>query len=155
MDDILNIIDGVDTKHDNIITVLTTNHLDNVNQAMLRPGRLDAIIDVLPPDADTAERLVRFYGGDAIREEEDLAVVGETLSGQIPAVIEETVKRAKLFQLTLLDKGHAVTDISAEALRQASVTMSTQVELLREQEPEAEPTLDKAMKAVVASVRAA
>ena len=38
MDDILNILDGIDTKTDHIITVLTTNHLENVNQAMLRPG---------------------------------------------------------------------------------------------------------------------
>ena len=62
IDDILNILDGIDTKNENIITVLTTNHLENVNQAMLRPGRLDAIINVETPDAETAEKLVRYYG---------------------------------------------------------------------------------------------
>jgi len=149
MDDILNIIDGIDTKSENIITVLTTNRLDNVNQAMLRPGRLDAIIDVVAPDAMTAERLVRHYGGDAINVMEDLTEVGETLEGQIPAVIEETVKRAKLFQLTLLPNGNAVTDISAEALRQASVTMTTQIALLAETEEPKTPSLDAAMSEVV------
>ena len=149
MDDILNILDGIDTKTENIITVLTTNHLDNVNQAMLRPGRLDAIIDVEAPDAECAERLVRHYGGVAINEDEDLHEVGIALAGQIPAVIEETVKRAKLFQLTLLPHGHAVQDISAEALRQASVTMTKQIDLLAEVEVEAEPSLDKAMRTVV------
>ncbi len=144
MDDILNILDGIDTKSENIITVLTTNHLDNVNQAMLRPGRLDAIINVEPPDAETAERLVRHYGGDAIDDDENLTEVGEALKGQIPAVIEESVKRAKLFQLALLPSGHAVHGISAQALRQASVTMTTQIDLLAEVvEPET-PTLDKA-----------
>ena len=152
MDDILNILDGIDTKHENIITVLTTNHLDNVNQAMLRPGRLDAIINVERPNADTAERLVRLYGGEAIEAEEDLTEVGKALSGQIPAVIEESVKRAKLFQLALLDKGQAVTGISAEALRQASVTMTTQIDLLAETEEEKKPNLDSAMAEVVASV---
>jgi len=152
MDDILNIIDGIDTKSENIITVLTTNRLDNVNQAMLRPVRLDAIIDVVAPDAETAERLVRHYGGDAINVMEDLTEVGETLEGQIPAVIEETVKRAKLFQLTLLPNGNAVTDISAEALRQASVTMTTQIALLAETEEAKTPTLDAAMKEVVLEV---
>ena len=149
MDDILNILDGIDTKHENIITVLTTNRLDNVNQAMLRPGRLDAIIDVVAPDAKTAERLVRHYGGEAINADEDLAEVGKKLEGQIPAVIEETVKRAKLFQLALLPKGNAVTDVSAEALRQASVTMTTQIGLLAETEDEKTPTLDAAMKEIV------
>lgn len=150
MDDILNILDGIDTKSENIITVLTTNHLDNVNQAMLRPGRLDAILNIDAPDAKTAEALVRFYGGDAIREDEDLSSVGSALAGQIPAVIEETVKRAKLFQLTLNDRGSAVTDISAVALRQAAVTMKTQIELLAEPVAKEEPELDQAFVKLVA-----
>ncbi len=149
MDDILNILDGIDTKSENIITVLTTNHLDHVNQAMLRPGRLDAIINVEEPDAKTAERLVRHYGGNAINEEEDLTEVGEALQGQIPAVIEESVKRAKLFQLALLPEGHAVKDISAQALRQASVTMTTQINLLAEKPIIETPTLDLALGSVV------
>jgi transitional endoplasmic reticulum ATPase len=149
MDDILNILDGIDTKSENIITVLTTNHLDNVNQAMLRPGRLDAIIDVVTPDAPTAIRLVRHYGGEAIRDDEDLSLVGEALQGQIPAVIEETVKRAKLFQLTLLESGAAVTDISAEAIRQAAVTMTTQIELLAGEAKVVTPQLEQAFKVVV------
>jgi transitional endoplasmic reticulum ATPase len=150
IDDILNILDGIDTKSENIITVLTTNHLDNVNQAMLRPGRLDAIMNIEAPDAETAVRLVRYYGGEAINPEEDLTEVGVALSGQIPAVIEETVKRAKLFQLAIIDKGAAVTDISAEALRQAAVTMSTQIDLLAEPEEQVTPDLDKAMREVIA-----
>ena len=152
MDDILNILDGIDTKSENIITVLTTNHLDNVNQAMLRPGRLDAILDIVPPNADTATRLVRYYGGNAINEGEDLTAVGEALNGQIPAVIEETVKRAKLFQLALLDEGHAVADISAEALRQAAVTMRTQIDLLAVTEDDEVPTVDSTLRATLKSV---
>lgn len=144
IDDILNILDGIDTKNENIITVLTTNHLENVNQAMLRPGRLDAIINVETPDAPTAERLVRYYGGLSINPQEDLTEVGQALAGQIPAVIEEAVKRAKLFQLSLLEEGAAVEDISAEALRQSAATMTKQIELLAEPEAHDVPTLDQA-----------
>lgn len=151
IDDILNILDGIETKSDNIITVLTTNHLDNINQAMLRPGRLDAIINVEAPDADAAERLVRHYGGMAIAADENLTEVGVALAGQIPAVIEETVKRAKLFQLAQSDVGSAVTGIGSEALRTSAVSMSTQVELLREKEEAVTPTLDQAMIEVVKS----
>jgi transitional endoplasmic reticulum ATPase len=149
IDDILNILDGIDTKHENIITVLTTNRLDNVNQAMLRPGRLDAIINVETPDAPTAERLVRYYGGTSIPEKEDLTAVGEALAGQIPAVIEEAVKRAKLFQLALLPEGAAVEDISAEALRQSAATMTKQIELLAEPQEHKLPTLDAVMRETV------
>ena len=144
IDDILNILDGIDTKHENIITVLTTNHLENVNQAMLRPGRLDAIINIEKPDARTAERLVVYYGGQSIDPLEDLTDVGIALAGQIPAVIEEAVKRAKLFQLALLAEGAAVESISAEALRQSAATMTKQIELLAEPETIEVPTLDQA-----------
>ena len=64
-------------------------------------------------------------------------------------MIEEAVKRAKLFQLTLLDKGHAVSGISAEALRKASVTMTTQIELLSSETMVEAPTLDVAIREVV------
>ena len=146
IDDILNILDGIDTKADNIITILTTNHLENINQAMLRPGRLDAILNIEPPDAEAAERLVRYYGGEAIEEAEDLSSVGVALAGQIPAVIEEAVKRAKLYQISLNDKGAAVTNITAEALRVSAKTMTTQIELLADREPDKEPSLDRAFR---------
>ncbi len=61
MDDILNTIDGVESKGTEIITILTTNHVENIDQAMLRPGRLDAVISVAAPDAAAAEKLVRIY----------------------------------------------------------------------------------------------
>jgi transitional endoplasmic reticulum ATPase len=151
MDDILNILDGIDTKSENIITVLTTNHLKNVNRAMLRPGRLDAIIDIEKPDAQSAEKLVRFYGGNSIETNEDLTVVGEVLANQIPAVIEEAVKRAKLFQLALIEPGAAVENISAEALNQSAQTMTMQIDLLAEPEAEVQPSLDAAMQGAVRS----
>lgn len=144
MDDILNILDGIDTKNENIITVLTTNHLESVNRAMLRPGRLDAIIDVERPNASSAEKLVRYYGGASINEDEDLTEVGKVLAGQIPAMIAEAVKRAKLFQLTLIPKGQKVTNISAEALRQSAATMTKQIALLAEPAQTCLPTLDEA-----------
>ncbi len=73
MDDILNVIDGIDTKSTNVIVVLTTNDLNAINPAMLRPGRLDAVIEVLPPDAKAVERLLRLYGGAAIEASTDLS----------------------------------------------------------------------------------
>ena len=142
MDDILNILDGVDTKHDRIITVVTTNHLENINQAMVRPGRLDDTIDITPPDAKAAEKLVRLYGGKAIDEKEDLNEVGAALNGQIPAVIEEVVKRAKLFQLALLPRGSIVKGIGAEALLQSAESMTKQIELLRDKPKAQVVTID-------------
>lgn len=136
MDDILNIIDGIDTKSTNIIVVLTTNALNAINPAMLRPGRLDAVIEVLPPDAEAVEKLLRLYGGSAIDASTDLTKAGKLLDGEIPAVISEVVKRAKLAQLGLQERGVPVTKLSEEALVVSAESMSQQLKLLKDRSAE-------------------
>lgn len=152
IDDILNIIDGIDTKSANLIVVLTTNDLSSITPAMLRPGRLDAVIDVLPPDAEAAQRLVRLYGGNAISADTDLTQVGKKLDGVIPAVIAEVVKRAKLAQLSLQEPGTLVTSLSSEALLNASESMKSQLELLYRDEAPAEVTIEDLIAKQVSGV---
>ena len=146
MDDILNIIDGIDTKSANIITVLTTNNLNAINPAMLRPGRLDAVINVTEPDAPAAEKLVRIYGGSTIAADLDLTEVGETLAGQIPAVIAEVVKRAKLSQLKLQEEGTVVENITAQALLDSMNSMRDQVSMLKLETNTHQPTAEELIK---------
>lgn len=148
MDDILNIIDGIDTKRSRVITVLTTNHLDNINPAMLRPGRLDSVIEVLPPDAKAAERLLRVYGGTAIAADADLTEAGRQLSGVIPATIAEVVKRAKLAQLRRTERGQKIDILPPEALLEAARTMNAQTALMTKlMEPaKPRPSLETALR---------
>lgn len=130
MDDILNIIDGIDTKASEIIIVLTTNQPDKLNPASVRPGRLDAVIDVKKPDAHAVERLIVLYGGRFLVEGIDLSHVGEILAGNIPAVIEEVVKRSKLAALKFTPPGSAELKIDARALEESAKTMKMQLDLL-------------------------
>jgi transitional endoplasmic reticulum ATPase len=153
MDDILNIIDGIDTKTANLIVVLTTNDLNAINPAMLRPGRLDAVIEVLPPDAKAVQKLIRLYGGNAIEADTDLSTVGNVLAGNIPAVIAEVVKRAKLAQLSIQDVGTKVTKLTSEALVTAAHSMGPQLALLLKRTAEENavkvPELETSMVALV------
>lgn len=132
MDDILNTIDGIDSKSSNILVVLTTNHLEQINPAMLRPGRLDAVIKVEPPDAKAVGKLIRNYAGGTIGPDVNLDIVGHKLQGNIPAVIAEVVKRAKLSQLGLQAPGTYVTDLTEEALVDAAYSMESQIKLLND-----------------------
>lgn len=102
LNQILNTLDGVDTKDKPIITVLTTNHAENINPAMLRAGRIDTIIEFAAPDADTANRFVMLYGVDDDGQKlvsdftkEEWTEVGHALSGFVPAFIAEAVQKAK------------------------------------------------------------
>ncbi len=132
VNDVLNTIDGVDTKSMNLITLLTTNHIEDIQKALLRPGRLDAIIEVCEPDAQSVERLLRVYGGDTIPANADLTPVADELKGAIPAIVSEVVKRAKLHQLALQQKGTKIRQLTVEALHGAATTMRAQRDLLRE-----------------------
>lgn len=131
MDDILNIIDGIDTKRAHIITVLTTNAMEAINPAMLRPGRLDAVIEVKAPDAEAIGRLIRMYGGDSVDKNANFTAIGELLKGNIPAVVEEVVRRSKLAQLALTPIGQKLGIIGEAALVSAAQTMAHQLDLLR------------------------
>ena len=130
MDDILNIIDGIDTKTANIITVLTSNDIESINPALLRPGRLDAVIHVTAPDKDAVIRLLRAYGGAAIAATTNLDAAAETLKGNIPAVIAEVVKRAKLAELARTPVGGKVTNLSEAAILEAAQSVRAHVDLL-------------------------
>lgn len=149
MDDILNIIDGIDSKSSRIMVVLTTNHLDKLNQAMLRPGRLDAVIEVTEPDAKAIEKLLRWYGGVFIDPDTDLTAVGVELSGQIPAVVAEVVKRAKLFQLRMQPTGVQIGSISASALLESAQTMRKQLALLEPKADARKTPLEEAFHGLV------
>lgn len=94
--DILNILDGVLSKGSELMVVLTSNFPEKIDRAMLRPGRLDAVITIEAPDPKAVQRLIRLYGRDRIEQDTDLTEVGETLAGQIPATIREVVERSKL-----------------------------------------------------------
>lgn len=153
IDDILNTLDGVDSKQLNLITVLTSNDLGSITPAMLRPGRLDAIIEITSPDAEACERLVRKVAGRSLDASEDISAACEKLAHNVPAVITEVVKRAKLAQLSLLPRGSIVEKLTGEALDDAAFTMKHQNELLyRASQPkDAPPALDTAFTNILSA----
>lgn len=133
---VLNTIDGLDSKSSEVIVVLTTNHVENVNIAMLRPGRLDAVIHVMPPDADAVQKLIKMYARGLLAKNVDLERVGAILKGRIPAVIREVVERSKLAAIARggLDKKGNLT-IEGTDLEAAAFAMDNHLRLL---EPKAE-----------------
>lgn len=129
MNEIMNTLDGVDTKHGEIMVILTTNNLEDLHQVMLRPGRIDTVIPVRAPDAKAAERLVRLYARDLLPATESLTAVGQGLAGRIPAVIREVVERSKLSAISRLNPGDQL-GLTAEDLDAATEGMLMHLQLL-------------------------
>lgn len=140
IDDVLNAIDGIESKGTEIMVVLTTNHVEKINRAMLRPGRLDAVIEVTAPDPQAVKRLVRLYGRSMIDENDPLDRCSEALAGQIPAMIRECTERAKLYAIARSnsDRGLKITD---EDVFNSAVGMRPHMDLLEAKvEVEKDPT---------------
>lgn len=122
MDKMLNTIDGVESKgDDSLITVLTTNHLEVVNRAFLRPGRIDAVINVTPPDEEACLRIVKKYvqeGGCGIKgTDEELASAIKCLVGANAAFFRCTVEQAKLAAIENMESDEADVVIGPDELR--------------------------------------
>lgn len=152
MDDILNIVDGIDTKTAKFIMVFTTNDMESINPAMIRPGRLDSVIEVTPPDGKAVEKLIRLYAKEALPADADLTMAGEALAGSIPAVVAEVVNRAKLVQIKHTPRGQKITGLSEDAIIEASITMKGQNDLLARliaKDAEQPPTLDDMFRQMV------
>ena len=64
--EILNSMDGMQTP-DGLKFIVTTNHLDKLDPAIVRPGRIDDGIEVGPLSLECARQMFRaFYGRDGI-----------------------------------------------------------------------------------------
>ncbi len=149
VNDLVNLLDGMISKTMEMMVVLTTNHIEKIDRALLRPGRFDAVISIDAPDAETAEKIVRSYARGLLDRNADLAEVGAATAGMIPASIREVVERAKLAMLT-----EGRRSLSSEDLRISAIGMRRHVALL---EPKAnEPTpaerLAEGLKAVLGEI---
>jgi ATP-dependent 26S proteasome regulatory subunit len=132
--DILNMIDGVLTKNAQVITVLTTNHVERwTRRCCVRAGSMRSF-RCRPPEGEAVSRLIRLYGRDMIAADEPLGLVSDELSGNIPATIREVVERSKLAMIA-----HGREQVTEEDLLIATRGMAHHLELLREQAGRAEP----------------
>lgn len=137
MDEVLNTLDGVDTKGGEIITVFTTNHVEKINPAMLRPGRLDSLVEVTPPDEKAAVRLVKLYGRGLLAADSDFKKVGKALAGKIPAFIREVTERAKIAAISRMGSGNIKGHVLEADILKAASAMETHIAMLNPKEPDA------------------
>lgn len=127
---LLDVLDGVSNKGSEVMAIFTTNHHDRLHRGMMRPGRLDAVIELAGLDAAGIRRLVEAHvPADqlAVAEGEWDAVTG-AFAGLLPAFAKEAVDRAKRYGIARTG-GHTTT-ITAEDLRHAANGIRTQEKMM-------------------------
>ena len=154
MNAILNILDGIESKATEVMTVFTTNELHSIHKAFDRPGRIDVMIEMAPPDAEAAARLVALYAGGSLDPTTDMEKIGNALAGNIPALISEAVNRSKYSAMARANGDVEHLLITAEDIELASESLATARNLLRDNSDERSPSvLENIGAAAVAAIK--
>ena len=99
LQDILNTLDGGDTKDLNVITLFTTNHIELIEPTFLRGKRIGSVITMDCLDAETAEKFIKasFTPEEGYVLEGDFTEVYKYIEGAgiAPAFMAEIVESAK------------------------------------------------------------
>jgi SpoVK/Ycf46/Vps4 family AAA+-type ATPase len=104
-----------------LIIMATTNHLDDLDPAVLRPGRFDRLIRVDLPDLDARHAILATQlHGRPLADDVDLDDLVERTSGRTPATIARVVEAAAMaaFRRLTADAG-APSPIHHQDLRLA------------------------------------
>jgi ATP-dependent 26S proteasome regulatory subunit len=99
----LNTLDGIDTKDKPIITIFTTNHLENINSTMMRAGRIDTLIVMDPLNEDSGLEFIKRYttdgkGESLLSPDEDYTLAAQSLAGVVPAFAMDILQKAKTYR---------------------------------------------------------
>lgn len=126
MQEILNTMDGVDTKCKPIISIFTTNHIEKIEPTFMRGKRIGGLISLGALDEETAERFIKVMvpskeAGIAITASEAKAAA-KHLEGIVPAFAAEAIDKAKIFML-----GRSTNKMNAEDIRKAAESYKKQI----------------------------
>lgn len=148
---ILELFDGVEAKGQEIMVVLTTNHVDKLHKGMVRPGRLDAIIEIGAPDADGIRKLVEVNLPSGLLDDEiDWQAVGEAMAGFLPAFICEAATRALRYAAVRLEGRTEEIRLTTEDLCFSALGLQSHLALMNDASTHVEkPKVDTAIREVV------
>lgn len=96
LNQLLTELDGI-TPNERVFVIGATNRLDVVDDALLRPGRFDRLIEIGLPGKEARKKLFALYLlNRPIAESIDLDALAEATQGMSPAVIAGICERAAL-----------------------------------------------------------
>lgn len=144
---LLETFDGITAKGSKVIMVMTTNKIDDIHAGMLRPGRLDYIVEIANLDRQGCEGLIRaIVDPGKLAADVDFDKVYEQMTEFEPAFVKATADRAKTWALNRTG-GKRTYKLTTADLAGAAQSLHPQLARLRNaQEGIPEPTLDVAFR---------
>jgi len=98
-------LDGM-SENPNLVVLAATNRKDQIDPALLRPGRLDTHVFVGEPDRDAREKILTVHTrGKPLADDIDIAALARDLEGYTGADLEALVRDASM---------RAIREVAAE-----------------------------------------
>lgn len=145
---LLDALDGISNKGVEVLAGFTTNHVKKIQRGLLRPGRIDAIIDMGTLDAKSVEKLVRSrVPSHLLSDDINWGTVHDAFKQYVPAFYVEAIERSMRYAMERT--GH-VDMVTTEDLRNAAEGLLPQFNLMNgAHEGPSVPTIDDVMGKIV------
>ncbi len=148
MSELLDKFDGIQAKGNDILNVMTTNHEESITKGMLRPGRLDALIEISHLDLGGITRMVQSMIPEDKLDAVDYEQVFDVMDGYLPAFVAEAITRAQ--KASIVRGNGDLLPLSTADLRSGALSLRSQYNLMvKASEVEHPPTLDTVMRDIV------
>lgn len=126
MNSILNTLDGLETKGNDVQVIFTTNHANKINPALRRPGRIDLVVKFDNMTKEAKMKLMKMYFAGLPGEEKiDYEKVIDKMPDAQGAVIAEICKRVVKLQ-------SARGGLTDKLIMSCAASMKFQIELMEE-----------------------
>lgn len=130
--ELLDLFDGIASKNDEILIVMTTNHIKRIPAGMLRPGRLDHIVEIEGLDRNGTERLIKaVVPNDLLAHDVDYDAVFEPMVEWQPAWVRAVADHAQSYALARSD-GNLTYKITTDDLVSAATALAPQLQLMKD-----------------------
>lgn len=124
---LLEMLDGAVNKGKEIIGLFTTNHIELIQKGALRPGRIDAVIEITDLDEQAFRRLItNTLKPEFVATDIDWVAVAEAFKGFLPAFVVEAARRSQRYIMAMNEGVPAVVD--THGLVRAATTLRPQLE---------------------------
>ncbi|MBD3253460.1 MAG: AAA family ATPase [Candidatus Lokiarchaeota archaeon] len=135
---LLSLMDGIEDRGE-IIVIAVTNKINNVDEALRRPGRFDREIEIGVPDVNGRYEILLIHTrGMPLNRDVDLKLISEKTHGFIGADIKALVKEAAMLAIReIIPELDLDIQIPQEILDKLKLKMSHFIRALNSIEPSA------------------
>lgn len=94
---VLNILDGIGAPN-NVIFIFTTNHIEKLDPALIRPGRIDLSLEIKPVCLESFSKFMVHHYGDAVYIPKSLSIRDNLSFAELQTLVMKGYTSDKLIE---------------------------------------------------------